>query len=1103
MVSEIRRTPRWAAALAVGALASATLLTATPAMSAPLATIHSFDSDAEGFFAYGPGVTSSLVGGEFCADVPAHSGNVYDVAVGHNGVGLIEGTEYTVRLRARSTADIDVRAQVGINSGTYPTIHAEQLAVTAAAAPFEFSFVSTVDAPADDAGGQLSLQIGDQGQAFTLCVDEISMTAAPAANLLSNGDFDSGELAPWFSAGDLAVPTFGSGALSVEVPSASGQYAGVGFNGLAIEPDQTYVLTYTASASATRTIRTLIGENGGSYRTVLDVSTIITPEPTTFTQTFTSSLGFPAVTSGTDFEGQLAFQIGGRGSDYSFTLDDVSLVTSSTPPPAYEPETGPSVRVNQVGYLPEGPKRATLVTDSATGVAWQLQEGRMTVDSGVTTPAGLDESAGLTVHTIDFTDFQAAGTYTLVAAGDTSYEFLIADDIYQQLRYDALNYFYLSRSGIAIDAAVVGAEYAREAGHIGVAPNLGDDNVGCLTDEIESGTYSYGDWTCDYTLDVVGGWYDAGDQGKYVVNGGIATGQVLSTFERTLTSPSATGADLGDGTLAIPTDESGNGVPDALDEARWELEFMKSMQVPSGQYVGMVHHKIHDMGWTGLPMAPADDPKGRYLHRPSTAATLNFAATAAQGARLWADYDAEFASELLAAGRVAWNAALATPDLYAPADMGGNGGGPYNDDNVGDEFYWAAAELFLTTGAQEFEDYVLASDYNTSDIWDQSGFSWGSTAALGRLDLATVPSDIAGRETIRASVVAGAEKYLALQAAQPFGTAYPGREQNGIYDWGSNSAVLNNQVVLGTAFDLTGDRRFADGVLESMDYLLGRNALGNSYITGYGDAYSENQHSRWFSNALDPALPHPPRGSVSGGPNSDSATWDPVIGGLYTPDRMCAPQACYVDDIQSWSTNEITVNWNSALAWVASFVADQASGDQSDAGRVVRIVTDPADTTVTAGEAAVFAASATSDPAASVQWQVLGSGQVPTFRNAVGDARWVDVEGAESDTLTVLTSLTQDGNLYRAVFTNRFGSASTGSAALTVTAAVGGGSSPGEESATGGGTLGGDRSANPSRLATTGSGLDIGPFLLGGVLLAAGVALVGSQRRRAFGGGRV
>ncbi len=270
---------------------------------------------------------------------------------------------------------------------------------------------------------------------------------------------------------------------------------------------------------------------------------------------------------------------------------------------------------------------------------------------------GLDPNSGLNVHTIDFSDVTAEGTYTLAADGEESYEFAIGADLYQQLRYDALNYFYLARSGTDIEASIVGDEYARVAGHLNDpagslngSANRGDFDVPCLTAAEDGASWSYGDWTCPdgYTLDVVGGWYDAGDHGKYVVNGGIAVNQLMSLYERTFTAPSATPGALGDSTLNLP--ETGNSVPDVLDEARWQLEFMLSMQVPEGNpLAGMVHHKIHDVGWTGLPLLPVNDPQLRRLHRPSTAATLNLAATAAQGARLFEPYDSAFAATLLEA----------------------------------------------------------------------------------------------------------------------------------------------------------------------------------------------------------------------------------------------------------------------------------------------------------------------------------------------------------------------------------------------------------------------------------------------------------------------
>jgi len=211
-----------------------------------------------------------------------------------------------------------------------------------------------------------------------------------------------------------------------------------------------------------------------------------------------------------------------------------------------------------------------------------------------------------------------------------------------------------------------------------------------------------------------------------------------------------------------------------------------------------------------------------------------------------------YADSLIKAAETAWAAAIRHPDVYAPASDGASGGGPYDDSDVTDEVYWAAAELYLTTGDSQFKDYLVASPLTTADVF-------------------------------AASVVEGADALLAVQKNQGFGQALATES-------------------------------------ESTDYLLGRNSLNQSYITGYGTVFSENQHSGWYAAQLDSRFPHPPAGAIAGGPNAVASTWDPTFAALY-PDKDCAPQRCYVDDIQSWSTNEITINWNSALGWVTTFLA--------------------------------------------------------------------------------------------------------------------------------------------------------------------------------------
>ncbi|MER6013193.1 glycoside hydrolase family 9 protein [Streptomyces bluensis] len=712
---------------------------------------------------------------------------------------------------------------------------------------------------------------------------------------VKNGTFDT-TTAPWWTTSNVTAG-LSDGRLCAGIPGGTANRwdAAVGQNDITLVKGESYRFSFTASgAPEGNVLRAIVGLSVAPYDTYFEVSPRLSVSGDTYSYTFTS----PVDTT----QGQVGFQLGGGTDPFRFCMDDVSLL-GGVPPEVYEPDTGPRVRVNQVAYLPAGPKNATLVTDATEKLPWQLKNASgSTVAQGWTVPRGLDASSGQNVHSIDFGSYRTrAKDLTLVADGETSRPFDIDPGAYEQLRLDSLKYYYTQRSGIAIrDDLRPG--YGRPAGHLNTAPNRGDKDVPCQPG------------VCDYTLDVTGGWYDAGDHGKYVVNGGISTWELLSTYERSLLARTGKAEKLGDGTLALP--ESGNKVPDVLDEARWELEFLLKMQVPAGQpLAGMAHHKIHDEQWTGLPLMPDADPQKRELHPPTTTATLNLAATAAQAARLYKSYDRSFAAKTLAAARTAWAAARAHPDTY-PDPNDGIGGGTYADDNAADEFYWAAAELYLTTGEKEFADFVLASPVHTADIFGSTGFDWARTAAAGRLDLAMVPSALPGRDKVRQSVINGADRYLATLKAQAYGMPYA--PDNNLYDWGSSHQILNNAVVIASAYDITGASKYRDGAIQSMDYIFGRNALNMSYVTGYGEVNAHNQHSRWYARQLDPDLPNPPRGTLAGGPNS--SIQDP-----YAQSKLqgCVGQFCYIDDIQSWSTNEHTINWNAALARMASFVADQ------------------------------------------------------------------------------------------------------------------------------------------------------------------------------------
>jgi endoglucanase len=572
-------------------------------------------------------------------------------------------------------------------------------------------------------------------------------------------------------------------------------------------------------------------------------------------------------------------------------------------------------RVNQVGYLPNGPKLAVYKTASTSAQPWQLIRNGSVIASGQTSPKGFDASSGDNLHHIDLSSVSFTGTgFTLSVGGDTSYPFSISTTAFRGPFYDALKYFYHNRSGIEIKTQYTGggngsyasnSKWARPAGHLNQGANKGDVNVPCWTG------------TCNYSLNVTKGWYDAGDHGKYVVNGGISVWTLLNLYER---SAHITGNldSVTDSTMNIP--ESGNGIADILDEARWQMEFLLAMQVPQGEAkAGMAHHKMHNVGWTGLPLAPHEDSQSRALVPPSTAATLNLAATAAQAARIWKDIDSGFAAACLTAAERAWNAAQANPnDIYS--GNYDNGGGGYGDSRVSDEFYWAAVELYITTGNSKYLPTINGFTITRND------FGWPDTELLGTMSLAIVPTihTTALRSSARSKIQSIADTHLVTQNA----SGYSAPLSTSGYIWGSNSVITNKLMLMGLAYDFCGNATYAEGVAKGLDYLFGRNVLSTSYVTGLGTKTVAQPHHRFWAGALSSSYPWAPPGALSGGPNvglEDSLSASRLSG--------CAskPATCWLDSIDAWSTNEITINWNAPLAWVLGFHNDYANsgGGQS------------------------------------------------------------------------------------------------------------------------------------------------------------------------------
>jgi endoglucanase len=301
------------------------------------------------------------------------------------------------------------------------------------------------------------------------------------------------------------------------------------------------------------------------------------------------------------------------------------------------------------------------------------------------------------------------------------------------------------------------------------------------------------------------------------------------------------------------------------------------------------------------------------------------AAAAAQGARIWREFDPSFADQCLRAAEHAFEAAQRQPALFAAE--GFDGGGAYEDVELRDEVYWAAAELYLTTGDPRYGRIIRSSPFflktpgglvstgQTQTRIDQ--LSWRDVAGLGTISLSMNLGSLSKEEmgAARAAIIWSAEVYLSEANSQ----GYRQPDRSGGYAWGSNGAFLNRSIFMALAEDYTGQKRFRDGVIHTMDYMLGRNPNDVSFVSGYGSKSMQNPHHRFWAKQKDPTYPGPPPGALSGGVNNTNMA-DPLAKEI---EGQCAPLRCWQDHIDAYSLNEVAINWNAPLFWVAAYLDEQ------------------------------------------------------------------------------------------------------------------------------------------------------------------------------------
>jgi endoglucanase len=548
------------------------------------------------------------------------------------------------------------------------------------------------------------------------------------------------------------------------------------------------------------------------------------------------------------------------------------------------------IKLNQIGFYPYAPKQA-VITGSVTNTNFYIISlpALDTVFAGTLSDEKKSTNSSIKTRIADFSGLTKKGTYLLSTSAGHSPQFDIKNGAGYQAGVASLKGFYYQRVSMPLEEKYAG-KWHRSAGHPDTTVYIHPSAASAARPE---GTI----------ISSPGGWYDAGDYNKYIVNSGITMGTLLSAYEdfpgyfRSLNTN-------------IP--ESNDAIPDILNETIYNLRWMLTMQDPSD---GGVYNKCTNASFDGMVM-PGITKEPRYVVQKGTAATLDFTAVMAQASRILKKFSKQLpklADSCNKAAAKAWQWALQNPSLaynqnainatHKPAISTGG----YGDRNFADEWLWAAAELYLTTKDEKYYDSLAVhlKDNLTLPAWPNVAMlAYYSCVRLRKQIPALHTADI---DAMKQKVLAIADDYLQHLPASAFYTVMGQSRTNFI--WGSNSVAANQGILLINAYRLTGLKKYMDAALTNLDYLLGRNATGYCFVTGLGSKSTMFPHHR--PSEAD-GIKDPVPGLLAGGPNpgmQDRCKYE-----------FTEPETAYTDLECSYASNEIAINWNAPLVYLANAI---------------------------------------------------------------------------------------------------------------------------------------------------------------------------------------
>lgn len=539
------------------------------------------------------------------------------------------------------------------------------------------------------------------------------------------------------------------------------------------------------------------------------------------------------------------------------------------------------IHVNLIGYDVNGEKLAIFANGSGDFFAYKKGTSKpvftgKSKKKQINNNEVVDEASGDMISYLDFSSLCEEGEYYISSGEITSSYFSIGGRRYHEVKNGLLKGFYYQRCGVSLEK-----DYASHHSH-----DICHDHKGRLYKEPS------------IMLDITGGWHDAGDYGRYVTAGAVAVYDLLLSYER---FPQVFCDNLG-----IP--ESNNKVPDILDEARVELEWLLKMQNKTS---GGVYHKATSKYFCGMIM-PEDDKEEIYVFDESVVATGDFAAVMAMGYKIFKEYDLDFANIMLHSSRKAYEWLMLNHNLEGFKNPKDCNTGEYGDKDSRDEIFFAAVLLYEVTMEETYHEYIKAN-YQTS--MDKVSLGWASVggyASFAYLYLGMKNPTIIDKEVLahlNEAVQKQADEYVKIASKD----GYKVPLDKGKYRWGSNMELMNGAEFLILTYGLYEREEYLEVIKNSFHYILGRNPMGLSYVTGFGSRSVNNIHHRPSSaDGINIAVP----GLLSGGPNRNKN--DELVKRVL--DKDTPPAKCFIDLEESYSTNEVAIYWNSPAVFVAAFM---------------------------------------------------------------------------------------------------------------------------------------------------------------------------------------